>query len=124
MAYKKTNEAWFGDSFNRDSITAACSCDLANNVDSLTELVGYVTDAGVTYGTASNAIAISSNGDLTCKGAISTCDYAINCATDGLTTKLEKIQAQIDDLKQNYVPKKGTDKLRLALKTLNYTREI
>ena len=117
MAYKKTNEAWFGDSFNRDSVVTACSYDLAKSGDSLTGVIGYVTDAGATYG-------IAAKGAIDVNSSNVTYENVVSSVTDNLTTKLKEIQAQIDDLKQNYVPKKGADKLRSALKTLSYTREI
>lgn len=123
MAYKKTNEAWFGDSFNRD----ANLCSYTVTSDDLQSIIGSV-DASITpndymaYGVADKISATSSN--LSCKETVTANDYAIASVTDSLSTELKKIQAQIDDLKQNYVPKKGADKLRSALATLRYNREV
>lgn len=129
MPYKKTNEAWFGDSFNRP-YTVACysakgdevmkgyikDCNLSLSADSATE-VDCTFDlatglSNTVYGTAS-----TSGGDLCCS-------EAVEAATVSLTTELKKIQAQIDDLKKNMVPKTHVTQLRSALKTLSYKREI
>lgn len=114
MIYKKTNEAWFGDSFNRDSTT--CSYTIANNdLKSIIDSVDLVTSG------SSNAVygVTNAGGEI-----VKTSDYAIECVTDSFATEIKRIEAQINDLKQNFVPKKGANKLRSALKTLNYTREL
>ena len=113
MAYKKTNEAWFGDSFNRDS--TVCSYAIANNdLKSINSVVDLTYDGSASIG----------SGDLYCSGVVKASDYAIEGVTDSFATEIKRIAAQINDLQQNFVPKKGANKLRLALKTLNYKREI
>jgi hypothetical protein len=124
MAYKKTNEAYFGDSFNRSLAMNYCTADSVSTIDGLTAIGDrLVVDSD-------NCITLSCNNTTwdaaTLKGIsgeISICDSCVS-TVDTMGDKLKALQAQIDDLKQNYVPKKGADKLRSALKTLNYTREI
>ena len=136
MTYKKTNEAYFGDSFIRP-YTVACynsngdevmkgyikDCDLSLSADSATE-VNCTFDLAKGLSSTAYGLANSKSGDLHCSGVVKASDYAIEMVTDSLCTELKKIQTQIDDLKQNCVPKIGVNKLRSALKTLNYTREI
>ena len=135
MAYKKTNEAWFGDSFNRP-YTVACYSANGDEV-----MKGYIKDCALSFSDDSTAevncafdlanglsnvaygVASASSGDLYCSGVVKAHDYALEGITDSFASEIQKIQAQINDLKQNLVPKKGADKLRSALKTLNYTRE-
>jgi hypothetical protein len=121
MNYKKTNEAWFGDSFNRDS--TLCNYAIANHdlksINSAIDLASYDGLSNTAYGVAS-----ASSSDLYCSGVVKASDYAIEGVTDSFATEIKKIEAQINDLKQNFVPKKGANKLRSALKTLNYTREV
>jgi hypothetical protein len=121
MTWKKANEAYFGDSFNRDGIL--CSYTVADSGD-LTSVSGYADTATI----CANNIALEKtkamSGDLNCSGTVKAVDFAIESATDSLRTELKKLQAQIDELKLNMVPKTGTHKLRSALATLKYEREI
>ena len=122
MTWKKANEAYFGDSFNRDSTT--CSYAVAGS-NELTALSGYVdaitTNANkIAYAKADKA----TSGDLYCSGVVKASDFAIECATDSLSTALKKMQTQIDELQQNLTMKTGAHKLRSALATLKYEREI
>lgn len=123
----RTGEAWFGDSFDRNialgpgelSFTAAaCSMDM----DTLNELIGY-SNNGVYTITADCAKGLDSTAY-----ALANCDNSKNIvsisAIDTLSDKLDAVMAQVDALKQNFVPKKGECKLRSALKTLSYKREI
>lgn len=118
--WKKANEAYFGDSFNRDS--TVCSYAIADNdLKSITGTVDLAYDglSNTAYGLAS-----ANNVDLYCSGTVKANDYAIELVTDSLTTELKKIQMDIDELKKNMVPKKGVNELRSALKTLHYKREV
>jgi hypothetical protein len=128
MAYKKTDEAWFGDTFDRGAT------------------LYYEAEDGSTYNMRVKNLTMSSSpysidtdacGKITC-----TCDLANN--TDGavytiaknanassnqieiesLSDKIRKIQAQISDLKQSLETKTVRDDLRSALKTLHYKREV
>lgn len=118
--WKKANEAYFGDTFNRDS--AVCSYAITDNdLKSITGTVDLAYDglSNTAYGLAS-----ASSGDLYCSGTIKANDYAIELVTNSLTTELKKIQMDIDELKKSMVPKKENSELRSALKTLHYKREV
>ena len=122
MAWKKANEAYFGDSFNRDSIT--CSYAIAGS-NELTSLDGYVNaittcDTGITCVKGDN----TTSGDLYCSGVVKANNYAIVGVTDSLSTELKNLQKQINELKENLTTKTGAHKLRSALATLKYEREI
>ena len=122
MTWKKANEAYFGDSFNRDSTT--CSYAVAGNGE-LTSLDGYVNMVTAcadnrVYAKADKA----TSGDLYCSGVVKASDFAIESATDSLSAALKKMQTQIDELQQNLTMKTGAHKLRSALATLKYEREI
>lgn len=119
--WKKTNEAWFGDTFDRDS--TVCSYAITDNdLKSITGAIDLAYDglSNTAYGVTS----ASSSGDLHCSGIVKASDYAIKGVTDSFVTELKEIKAQINDLQQNYVPKKGVNELRSALKTLHYKREV
>lgn len=122
----KTGEAWFGDSFDRGislgpgelSFTVN-NCNI--NTDTLAELTGYCNN----YTAASADCSITSNctGYAVAKGV--ECDNSICISSvDTLSDRLDVLRARIDDLEQNFVPKKGINKLRSALKTLQYKREV
>ena len=118
--WKKENEAWFGDTFDRPS-TIACytaegkhlfngrvsACDLSYSPDSYTE-------ASITCDLANAADGI---GYTVAKNA------SIN-QVESLSDKIRDIQAQINDLKKNLETKKECSELRSALKTLHYKREV
>ena len=122
MTWKKANEAYFGDSFNRDSTT--CSYAIAGSND-LTSLDGYVNtittcDSNIIYTKGDTA----TSGDLYCTGIVKANDYAIECVTDSLSIELKNLQKQINELKENLTTKISTHKLRPALATLKYEREV
>lgn len=111
MKYNKADEHWFADSFNRDDT-----------------LCSYVTayDSAISIdGAATSAIATSKGVTGINNISFGDCTYKIqDSRVDDVQSSIARLQAQIDDLKKNYVAKKGADELRLALKTLNYTREL
>lgn len=115
MSWKKTNEAWFGDTFDRSGVSAMaynCSVDSAINADNT-----VYTYAATTCDSAPVSKSISKiclNGDT----------FEIKADVSSITNKVDELQAQIDDLKKNYVPKTVRDDLRSALKTLHYKREV
>lgn len=122
----KTGEAWFGDSFDRSislgpgelSFTAN-NCSI--NTDALSALTGYCDK--YTVASADCSIGTDCTGYAIAKGI--QCDNSISInAVDTLSDRLNELSARIDDLKQNFMPKKGANKLRSALKTLQYTREV
>lgn len=114
--WKKTNEAWFGDTFDRSS-TVACynteekhlcdgrisTCDLSYSPDSYTK-------ASITCDLANKVDTIVQNASVN--------------PVESLSDKIKDIQAQIDDLKKNLETKKENSELRSALKTLQYKREV
>ena len=115
-SWEKTNEAWFGDTFDRSS-TIACyntegkhlfdgrisTCDLGYSPDSYTK-------ASITCDLANKVDTIVQN--------------ASTNQVESLSDKIKDIQAQIDDLKKNLETKKENSELRSALKTLHYKREV
>lgn len=123
MPYKKTNEVWFGDSFNRP-YTVACYSANGDEV-----MKGYIKDCDLSL-SADSATEVNCTFDLATGLNGTTCGMASNDAinikgaTDSFATEIKRIDAQINDLKQNFVPKKGANKLRSALKTLKYKREV
>lgn len=122
----KTGEAWFGDSFDRSislgpgelSITAN-NCSI--NTDVLSALTDYCDKYTVT--SADCSIATDCSGYAVTKGIKDNYSISID-SVDTLSDRLNELNARIDDLKQNFVPKKGANKLRSALKTLQYKREV
>ena len=125
MPFKKTNEAYFGDSFNRGSVlcyASACNSSdsatfTANNVEidydalaNLTNLAGYDLSIGA---------------DKSVFGYACTKGDAVGVTQNYVTMdNFNDLAARIAALEQTKETKKGADKLRCALKTLNYTREI
>lgn len=115
MSWKKTNEAWFGDTFDRSGVSAMaynCSADSAISADNTV----------YTYGTATCDSALASKGIS--KLCINGDTYEIKADVSSITNRVNELQEQIDDLKKNYVSKTARDDLRSALKTLHYKREV
>ena len=116
-SWKKTNEAYFGDSFDRSGITACL-----NNVT-----YDSAIDAAIKGATTTANCSVSSFDDLV---DYVKADSGISSKWDEISTKADistlqdqfsRLQAQIDDLKKSYT---ATTKLRSALKTLQYKREV
>ena len=107
---KKTNEAWFGDTFNRD--VTLC----------------YATEDESNYNTILKSLAMSSP-QIIDKDACGEVTFTIakNASVnqvDSLSDKIRDIQAQIHDLRKSLETKKENSELRSALKTLHYKREV
>lgn len=130
MAWKKQGDAYFADTFDRDALMCSMDCAIeddnavlksiklgpsefsftvnnASYCDALNELTGYATT------TAGNT------GNWTVS-----CNNAVVSTVDTVSDKLKDLQAQINALKKNLEKPKVTDGLRLALKTLQYKREV
>lgn len=120
---KKTNEAWFGDSFDRGTLTAYNAsngeiCFTANNckinseaLDALTGCTDHYTIATANCG-SDYAIA---------KGATSYVDaIAMQSDVTTIQDELKKLQKQIDELNKAKI----NSVLRQQMKTLRYTREV
>jgi len=116
--WKKTNEAWFGDTFDRASICAynSATTDAVNGV-SVTK--GVDNNAVFTCTNTNNwdnaTLLVGNNGEIAYK------DYAVKSDVDSICSQLKKLQEQIDELK---VRSMVTSNLRSALKTLQYKREV
>lgn len=123
MAWKKAEESYFADSFNRDA-TLNCCYTIADNAISgavdgwasatVDDLCGY----------ASKEIGISANtGTLsasTC--AIGGYDVATVADIDSVTTSISDLVKRIEVLESNL--KAPQSELRRTLKTLQYKREV
>ena len=138
--WKKTNEAYFGDSFNRPS-TIACyaangdhlfdgkisTCDLSYSPDSL--ITANIDCSLDSYGAVAKGV--SSHAEGVSSVAYGKTDYepmklcvdsmALKTDLSSVSSKLNELQAQIDDLKRK---KTATSELRRALHTLNYKSEV
>lgn len=119
--WKKTNEAWFGDTFDRSSTTACYNAEGKHLCD------GRISTCDLSYSPDSYTKA-----SITCDLA-NTADNIVGYAiaesasvnpVESLSDKIKDIQAQIDDLKKNLETKKENSELRSALKTLQYKREV
>ena len=122
---KKTNEAWFGDTFNRGTLNAYIPatgevCFTANNCsinqDVLNELAGYVTTADCAISNDSTAYAVA-------KGCGSHTEAITIGAVDSLSDQLDAIRARLSVLEENISTKQRSN-IRNGLKTLRYKREV
>lgn len=124
--WKKTNEAWFGDTFDRDSTLCSYTIDGVDS-SSNSAITACNTDLlmnGLTYasgscGHAESAYAVAKSIDG--MNSVKLCVDDLEIKFESITDKLKQLQAQIDGLKKRPVV---TSELRSALKTLNYKREV
>lgn len=121
---KKTNEAWFGDTFNRGTLNAyipetGTVCFTANNCsinsDVLNELAGCVA-------TTDCAISSDSTAYTVAKGYSGHAGVTIG-AVDSLSDQLDAIKARIGALEESIATKQRSS-MRNGLKTLGYKREV
>ena len=121
--HKKTNEAWFGDTFDRNATLCYATEDGSNHemlVKGLTMSSPQIIDKDA-YGEVTFTCDLANTADSTAYGiAKSTSTNQV----ESLSDKIRDIQAQINDLKKNLETKKENSELRLALKTLHYRREV
>lgn len=124
MSYRKTNEAWFGDTFNRDPVYCYATADVAeNSVNDTSYVIKGLNNNSATFTCNNVAVNDSLLNELT--GRIAATDkISITATKDELEDSLSKISARIDALEQTILTKKSSSDLRSALKTLNYKREI
>ena len=118
--WKKANEAWFGDTFNRDAML--CSGEIAYD----TALDSDCTAAKVSWND-NNAITSTCNGLEINKDALEqVCGntYKIADSINITRDRFDELQAQINELKEKLETKKENLELRSALKTLHYKREV
>ena len=123
MAWKKAEESYFADSFNRDA-TLNCCYTIADNAVSgavdgwasatIDDLCGY----------ANTGTSISKNigtlGVSTC--AIGGYDIATKADVDSVTTNISDLVKRIEALENSL--KAPQNELRRTLKTLQYKREV
>lgn len=124
--WKKANEAWFGDTFNRD--TTLCSytidgVDLSSDSNFAT-CSAYIPMGEMTYASGSNSQAESAY--TVAKGVpginlVKSSVDDLEIKFESITDKLKQLQTQIDSLKKRPMV---TSELRSALKTLHYKREV
>lgn len=113
---KRTNEAYFGDTFDRSSAVAYYAVDGSASACDLSYGTVCATEADVAYGTsiaASNEYALAKN----------VSGYALDLK-DEMHNVIDSLQAQIDSLKQRLEVKTVSNELRSTLKTLQYKREL
>ena len=127
MAWKKEYDAYFADTFDRDS-TLCYAAETAYAADANKKL--YDLGSGTLSFTMPN---VNVNNDvLACmtewnNNAKGVTTASIGFAVDGVdqvSSKIEDLQAQIDSLKKNLVLNRSCRKLRPALATLKYKREV
>lgn len=94
MAYKKEYEAYFADTFDRDS--TLCSYTSGEN-------------------SCAKGVATSATGML---------NYSVSMDAFNFRDRLEKLQAKIDKLTQDKEAELSITKLRSTLATLKYKREV
>ena len=122
MPPKKANEAYFGDVFNRPTSIAFYSADGSK------QQIGHIKDFDLSWAPgevleATVTCDIAPNCDHTAvmsKGISST----VSCTTDDIKSDINTILARLGALESQLEKKNARDGLRLALKTLNYTREL
>lgn len=118
--WKKTNEVWFGDSFNRDSVL--CSADIAYDTALDSDCTGI---KAISWD--SNSATLTCNNIAVNQGILDSIGYntyATKTDIDTVSDRFTDLQAQINDLKKKLETKKECSKLRSALKTLHYKREV
>lgn len=120
MPWKKENEAYFGDTFNREATLSACNMVLQETADALNSLSGACSDYTLTFSNSNTNYMVSKDYNSIMK--IDGSQIEVNSTT--LTDSLEKLQEQINELKRSLEPKKSVNKLRAQLVTLNYKREV
>lgn len=123
MPFKKANEAYFGDVFNRS--TVACYNTEGNEL-----MKGYVTGCDLARSPDSAMEAtfscIMPDNTITSLYSCNNSDsgVTIRSTVDDIQSELATLEARIVALESTIQPKKGADKLRSALRTLNRTREL
>lgn len=125
----EVEEIWVGDSFDRNATLSFCAdgvnYDAAINsiVSSQPKVISANECGEVTF-----SCDLASKGDITVAKGVRDTNYyndiGITSDVECLRDAIDRIEAQIVDLQRNFVPKKGVNELRSALKTLQYKREV
>ena len=121
-AWQKTNEAWFGDTFDRDATLCSYTVDgvKLNSTDKAMACNAYIPMDAITYASGSTSHAESActaTMGITMQSHIDT----LEAKFEPITESLKQLQAQIDALKKRLMV---NTELRSALKTLHYKREV
>lgn len=131
MAWKKQEDAYFADTFDRDALM--CSIDCAIDANKAVPKSISIDSSGLSftmpnvrcYDTLNEVTGyVATTADNTGNWTLSSCDTAGVSIVDTVSDKLQDLQAQINVLKKNLEKPKVTDGLRSALKTLQYKREV
>lgn len=121
--WKRANEAYFGDTFDRDVTlcNAAIAYDTASDSDCTAIKAINWNDNNTATFTCNDVVINKETSDslYNCVKA-----YAIKSDVETVSDRLYELQAQINDLKKNLEMKKENSELRSALKTLHYKREV
>lgn len=121
MAWKKEDGAYFADTFDRDLV----SCYAADTNKKLFDLGPGTLSFTVNNASINDdALACAIGWNSHAEGATTA---SIGFAADGIdqvSSKIEDLQAQIDNLKKNLASNESCRKLRPALATLKYKREV
>lgn len=122
---KKTNEAWFGDSFDRGTLTAYNAsngeiCFTANNCKINTDVLDGLTGGADCYTVAT----ANCGSDYTIAKSVGeiTNEFAVKSDVSTIQSQLRELQKKVDNLVERSNIK--TSKLRQELKTLRYIREV
>lgn len=127
MAWKKENNAYFADSFDRDSALcytaeAICATD-ANN--KLYDLGSGTLSFTINNASINNDVLTYATGGTGYDQGVATVSKSFTIDGIGqVSSKIEELQAQIDNLKKNLASNKSCIGLRPALATLKYKREV
>lgn len=123
---KKTNEAWFADTFNRPSTIACYAVDGTKLFDGAisTRDLSYGVDCATEADITCSVSASANNEYALAKGATNYTPSVEFIVRDEMSNAISSLQAQIDDLRQRLETKTASDELRSALKTLHYKREV
>ena len=114
-------DVWAGDTFTRDALNCCYIAATDSSIDSdITATAIAHADGTATLCSGTQVLGYNDNGWLAAdKATIGTIDIKVDKST--FTDAIENLQAQIDALK---AAPKATNKLRPALKTLQYKREV
>lgn len=125
-SWKKTNEAWFGDTFDRDATLCSYTIDGVNSSSNcaITACNTDLSMRGLTCASGSSSHADSAYTVVKSVDGINSvklCVDDLEIKFESITDKLKQLQAQMDAVKKRPIV---TSELRSALKTLHYKREV
>ena len=113
MPWKKTNEAYFGDSFDRSIITAY-NCSVDGAIETNSKAVAIDLQDAVNWSQLNGGSGISVISNV----------QDITSDIQEIVTNIDSLQKRILALEESMEVKKQKSNLRTQLKTLDYKREI